>query len=165
METAETNTLKAPGATLYYEVRGSGPVLLPICGGIYDAAGYGGLELAARHPWQVRTLVAHEPPVLDLLPDRDHWHAVIRDVEEAFLKEGAGQAMQVFAAGSGMDGGEQEDGGEQAPQGQGEPDPEMTAMTARMGKNMEFFIGYEVPPFTRHTPDIAARLHEVMSGS
>jgi hypothetical protein len=27
---------------------------------------------------------------------------------------------------------------------------------ARMGKNMEFFIGYEVPPFARYTPDIAA---------
>jgi hypothetical protein len=29
----KTSTLKVPGATLYYEVRGSGPVLLLICGG------------------------------------------------------------------------------------------------------------------------------------
>jgi hypothetical protein len=33
--------LEVPGATLHYEVRGSGPVLLLICGGIYDAAGGG----------------------------------------------------------------------------------------------------------------------------
>ena len=38
-----TGTLKVPGASLYYEVRGSGPVLLLVCGGLYDAAGYAGL--------------------------------------------------------------------------------------------------------------------------
>ena len=40
---AKTDSLKVPGANLYYEVRGSGPVLLLVCGGIYDAAGYAGL--------------------------------------------------------------------------------------------------------------------------
>src|SRR5204863_6731004 len=34
--------------------------------------------------------------------------------------------------------------------------PETAQMMARMGKNMEFFIGYEVPPFGRYVPDIAA---------
>ena len=50
METT-TNTLKVPGATLYYKVRGAGPLLLLICGGIYDAAGYAGLadRLADRY--------------------------------------------------------------------------------------------------------------------
>src|SRR5581483_12259826 len=40
-----------PGARLYYEVRGAGPVLLLICGGVYDAAGYAALagELADRY--------------------------------------------------------------------------------------------------------------------
>ncbi|TDD32657.1 alpha/beta hydrolase [Actinomadura sp. KC06] len=44
-------TLDVPGATLHYEVRGSGPVLLLICGGIYDTAGYAGLAglLADRY--------------------------------------------------------------------------------------------------------------------
>ncbi|MFF1644665.1 alpha/beta fold hydrolase [Streptomyces sp. NPDC058240] len=28
-----------------------------------------GLALVARHPARVRTLVAHEPPVMELLPD------------------------------------------------------------------------------------------------
>ncbi|MGV9778777.1 alpha/beta fold hydrolase [Streptosporangium sp. NPDC003464] len=269
MEPTKTDILKVPGAELYYEVRGSGPVLLLICGGIYDAAGYTGLaerlagrytvvtydrrgnsrsplagaperqsievhgddayrvltavgvtadepayvfgnssgaviglELAARHPEQVRALVAHEPPVLGLLPDRDHWHAVIQEVEDTFLKEGAGPAMQVFATGMGMGGDGQGDGGEptqgdggepaqgdaaaQAPQRDGaaqasrgngasqddaaaqapqdaaaqapqeEPDPEMMGMMARMERNMQFFIGYEVPPFIGYAPDIAA---------
>jgi hypothetical protein len=34
MEPTKTATLKVPGATLYYEVRGAGPVLLMICGRI-----------------------------------------------------------------------------------------------------------------------------------
>ncbi|BCB91182.1 hypothetical protein Psuf_084950 [Phytohabitans suffuscus] len=47
----ETKTLAVPGATLHYEVRGAGPVLLLICGGVYDAAAFGPLagELADRY--------------------------------------------------------------------------------------------------------------------
>jgi hypothetical protein len=33
MQATKTNTLRVPGANLYDEVRGSGPVLLLICGG------------------------------------------------------------------------------------------------------------------------------------
>jgi pimeloyl-ACP methyl ester carboxylesterase len=146
MPATKTNALKVPGANLYHEVRGSGPVLLLICGGVYDADGYAplaeqfaarytvvtydrrgnsrshldgppgresievhaddahrmltavgvtadhasvfgnssggtiGLELATRHPEQVRTLVVHEPPLFELLPERDHWRIVIRNV-------------------------------------------------------------------------------------
>ena len=36
----ETKTLKVPGASLYYEVRGSGPVLLMMPGGPADAASF-----------------------------------------------------------------------------------------------------------------------------
>jgi len=51
MQTTQSNTLRVPGATLYHEVRGSGPVLLLICGGVYDAAGYAALadRLADRY--------------------------------------------------------------------------------------------------------------------
>ena len=51
MSPIKTGTLKVPGANLYYEIRGSGPVLLLICGGVYDAAGYAGLaqQLADRY--------------------------------------------------------------------------------------------------------------------
>ena len=159
MNPTTTGTLKVPGASLYYEVRGSGPVLLLVCGGLYDAAGYDGLarqlagrytvvtydrrgnsrspldgppeeqrievhgddahrvlaavgmtaddpalvfgnssgaiiglELAARHPEHVRTVVAHEPPIFELLPDREHWRTVMREVADTFRKKGAGPA-------------------------------------------------------------------------
>jgi pimeloyl-ACP methyl ester carboxylesterase len=47
----KTDTLRVPGAVLYYEVRGSGPLLLLICGGVYDAAAYAPLaeRLADRY--------------------------------------------------------------------------------------------------------------------
>jgi pimeloyl-ACP methyl ester carboxylesterase len=41
-----TETLQVPGASLYCEVRGSGPVLLMIPGGPMDADGF--KEIAAR---------------------------------------------------------------------------------------------------------------------
>ena len=174
MPATKTNALKVPGANLYHEVRGSGPVLLLICGGVYDAAGYAplaqqladrytvvtydrrgnsrspldgppepqsievhgddahrllsavgvtahqpasvfgnssggtiGLELATRHPEQVRTLVVHEPPLFELLPERDHWRTVIRNVEDTFRREGAGPAMQVLNAAFAMSGAEE----------------------------------------------------------
>ena len=46
-----TDILEVPGAKLHYEVRGGGPVLLLVCGGIYDAQGYAELAdpLADRY--------------------------------------------------------------------------------------------------------------------
>ncbi|MGH3929774.1 MAG: hypothetical protein ACRDTF_07335 [Pseudonocardiaceae bacterium] len=35
-----------------------------------SSGGVTGIALATRHPDQVRTLVAHEPPLVELLPDR-----------------------------------------------------------------------------------------------
>jgi pimeloyl-ACP methyl ester carboxylesterase len=219
----KTDTLTVPGATLYYEVRGAGPTLLLICGGVYDAAGYAGLaerladeytvvtydrrgnsrspltdqpspqqieehgedarrilsavgagpalvfgnssgasiglDLVARHPELVRVLVAHEPPVFDLLDDRDRWAALMTEVEQAYARDGAGAAGAVFGAGLQMRGGPEEDEPERIPGGaeaSAELDPELAAMMGRMQANMEFFIGYEVPPFGRWSPDVAA---------
>lgn len=52
------NTLKVPGATLHYEVRGSGPVLLLISGGPADADVYAGL---ARFLAETYTVVTYDP--------------------------------------------------------------------------------------------------------
>ena len=50
MNAPRTGTLKVPGATLHYETRGSGPVLLLVTGGAGDAGLYAGRppEFAAR---------------------------------------------------------------------------------------------------------------------
>jgi pimeloyl-ACP methyl ester carboxylesterase len=232
----KTDILEVPGANLYYELRGSGPVLLLVCGGVYDAAGYAGLaeqladrytvvtydrrgnsrspltgpvgpqrievhgddahrvlaavgvtgggeradvfgnssgaiiglELAARHPEQVRTVVAHEPPLFELLPDREYWRAMARDVDNAFRTGGgvaaAGEILTTrLAMNSGADDEERVPGGGDAPPvpgggdaPQGQPDPETLEMLARFEKNMAFFLGYEVPSFAGYVPDLAA---------
>ncbi len=57
-----------------------------------------GLALVASHPEQVRTLVAHEPPNAQVLPDREAALAASRDVRETYLREGMGPAMAKFIA-------------------------------------------------------------------
>jgi hypothetical protein len=65
-----THLLDVPGARLSYGRRGAGPLLLMI-GSPMDSSGGAvvGLALVTGHPGQVRTLVAHEPPVVELLAD------------------------------------------------------------------------------------------------
>jgi len=56
------------------------------------------LALVARHPEQVRTLVAHEPPVFGVLPDREEALAAARDIHETYLRRGRGAGMAKFIA-------------------------------------------------------------------
>jgi pimeloyl-ACP methyl ester carboxylesterase len=56
------------------------------------------LALVARHPEQVRTLVAHEPPAAQVLPDREPALAACVDVHETYLRAGMGPAMAKFIA-------------------------------------------------------------------
>jgi pimeloyl-ACP methyl ester carboxylesterase len=74
--------------------QGAGPVdLFANSGGAVN-----GLALVARHPGDVRTLVAHEPPSASVLPDRDAAVAACQDVHETYLKRGHGPAMAKFIA-------------------------------------------------------------------
>ncbi|MFC7624824.1 alpha/beta fold hydrolase [Microlunatus sp. GCM10028923] len=74
------------------DVLGGGPVdIFASSGGAVN-----GLVLVARHPEQVRTLVAHEPPVTQVLPDRAAALAAATDIHETYLKSGMGPAMAKF---------------------------------------------------------------------
>ncbi|WP_336206376.1 alpha/beta fold hydrolase [Nonomuraea sp. LPB2021202275-12-8] len=73
---------------------GGGPVdIFASSGGAINA-----LALVAKHPEQVRLLVAHEPPAAQVLPDRDHALALIKDMRRTYDREGAGAAMAQFIA-------------------------------------------------------------------
>jgi len=167
MNRMRTNTLCVPGATLSYEVRGQGPILLLIPGGgndahhafegiarcladrysviIYDRRGLSlstlddpqeeqrvethsddahrllaalgsdyepayvlgssggaliGLDLVARHPEQVHTLIAHEPPT-HLLSEHDPIQ-VMGSIRETYLREGIKAALQQLIAQPGL---------------------------------------------------------------
>jgi pimeloyl-ACP methyl ester carboxylesterase len=73
---------------------GGGPVdLFASSGGAINA-----LALVARYPEDVRTLVAHEPPLPTLLPDRAAALAAARAVNETYKQRGWGAGMAHFIA-------------------------------------------------------------------
>ncbi|WP_433428342.1 alpha/beta fold hydrolase [Nonomuraea sp. CA-141351] len=75
-------------------VLGGGPVdVFASSGGAVN-----GLALVARHPEQVRTLVAHEPPAAQQLPDREQALAAVADIRRTYEREGFGPAMAKFIA-------------------------------------------------------------------
>ncbi|MBN9392329.1 MAG: alpha/beta hydrolase [Chloroflexi bacterium] len=159
------STLEVPGAYLYYEVSGNGPLLILVPGSnggadiftelvsalaayfrvvTYDRRGFSrsklvgpqddgeglrlqtdvedlrqltehlddkefsvfgtdsgaivGLELLARYPDHLVKLVAHEPPVLNLLPDASKWKTLFEEVYETYRKEGVPKAMHLYAS-------------------------------------------------------------------
>lgn len=163
-EATQMSTLTIPGAHLYYEVEGSGPLLLLIPGAsgtgesfrplaralsaryqvvTYDRRGFSrsrldgpadddrrletdaddvrrliehltnqpatvfgnssgaivALEVLTRSPEHVQMLVAHEPPVVKLLPDAAVWLAFFDGVYDTYRAEGIPQAMHQFARG------------------------------------------------------------------
>ena len=234
MTQTKTAILKVPGASLYYEVTGAGPILLMIPGAPADAGAFAaiagqladrytvvtydwrgssrspldeppgdlpdglpmqvqgddaghllaaladgpayvlgcsggaltGLDLAARHPEQVGTLVAHEPPAWNLLPDSAGWRAAFHRVHETYRSDGAGPAMQQFIAAAVRAGGPppaDEPGPSSQEQVPPMPDmaqmpPEMADEMARMQVNSQFLVAHLLPTAIGHVPDIAALL-------
>jgi pimeloyl-ACP methyl ester carboxylesterase len=72
----------------------AGPVdIFASSGGAVNA-----LALVAKHPGQVRTLVAHEPPAAQELPDREPALAACEGIHETYQREGFGPAMAKFIA-------------------------------------------------------------------
>jgi pimeloyl-ACP methyl ester carboxylesterase len=76
------------------ETVGGGPVDLFGSSGGGDVS----LALAAAHPEDVRTVVAHEPPLPTVLPDRDAMVAAMRDIYDTYQAKGSGPAMAKFIA-------------------------------------------------------------------
>jgi pimeloyl-ACP methyl ester carboxylesterase len=72
----------------------AGPVdIFASSGGAVNA-----LALISRHPEAVRVLVAHEPPLATVLPDREEVMAVTEDIHETYERAGLGPAMAKFLA-------------------------------------------------------------------
>ena len=125
-----------------------------------------GLALAVRHPDKLRTLIAHEPPVCDLLPDGPHLRAVVDEVEDAYREFGSGAAWGKFVSLVMYDGEVTEAGVPPAtwpPEGQGgsgadDADAGQTppAPSEKDEADNELFFLRMLKPFTRYQPDIDA---------
>lgn len=64
-----------------------------------------GLALVARHPGRVRTLVAHEPPLLELLPEAEaeEQRQATDAIVDTFRTRGFGPAWHQFMVNAGFD--------------------------------------------------------------
>ena len=231
MSTPSQHHLDVPGASVYYEVRGSGPLLLvvgqpmtsagfaPLADLLaedhtvvtYDPHGVGestvddpslavtpeieaddlayivdalggrkadvfgssggavaGLALAVRHPDNVNILIAHEPPVADVLPDASHVRTAIDGVEDAYHAYGAGAAWGKFVSAVMYDGPVTEAGvpdaewpppgssDEANAEGEGGGDEAATPPepSAKQQADDELFFLRMLKPFTRYQPPV-----------
>ncbi|WP_329274439.1 alpha/beta fold hydrolase [Streptomyces sp. NBC_00691] len=206
-------SLRVNGATLHYEVRGQGPLLLLIPGGTGGAASFDdiadglaatytvaaydprgmsrstlddpdaeqhvaehaedalrildllspgeaarvfgassgaitALHLLTAHPERIARVVAHEPPVVHVLPDAAEHHALIAHVQDTFRTQGLMPAMSAFAAG--LTRGSDTSG----PKTQLKLPPQTAARAEQTMADLPYFVSRIVPRFMSYAPDI-----------
>lgn len=105
----------------------------------FSFGGFIGLDLLTRHPEQIGTLIAHEPPVVQVLPaaERDELKRILADVATLFEQQGPAVAMARFQDFAGMRFDESEP---DAPR----PDP------SQGDENTPIFLGGHAPQAHRH---------------
>jgi pimeloyl-ACP methyl ester carboxylesterase len=132
---------------------------------VFGSSGGGlvGLELLARHPEQVRTLIAHEPAAIALLPDGWQWQDFVEELEELSRSHGPGVAMGRFLEGIEAIGGPGESrAGQPSPRPAGPlPDlatmsPRTRALMRRSQANMQHFFDHQIRRAAGYLPDIEA---------
>ncbi|MGW2051469.1 alpha/beta fold hydrolase [Streptomyces sp. NPDC001858] len=109
------------------------------------------VELLARHPERLRRVVAHEPPLLELLADPAPHRALFAEVHEIFRAAGAGPAMARLGAGL-ADGAVRQEPARSPT----ELPPGIQEMAVRMHANLPVFLGRVLRPFSSALPDLAA---------
>jgi pimeloyl-ACP methyl ester carboxylesterase len=126
----------------------AGPVdLFASSGGAVNA-----LALVSHHPEQVRTLVAHEPPTGQVLPDREAVLAASVDIHETYVREGVGPAMGKFIALSSQEGPVPIDFANRPA-----PDPAMFGLpTQDDGSRSDPLVGQNMISCTHYQPDFDA---------
>jgi pimeloyl-ACP methyl ester carboxylesterase len=126
---------------------GTGPVdLFATSGGAVNA-----LRLAETHPDDVRRLVAHEPPTVALVPDRERVLAAVEDIVSTYRKSGHGPAMAKFIALVMLDGEVPADYLDRPA-----PDPAMFGMSAEDDGSRDDPLMRNFPACNLYTPDAAA---------
>ncbi len=111
-----------------------------------------GLELVRRHPEQIRTLIAHEPPLIELLPDREQVVAQNEEVYQTYLQAGAFPALMKFMAMAGLG----SDHDVAPPDSQEEPGPEARKAMVGLQRNLDLFFGQMLREITGYRPDVNA---------
>jgi pimeloyl-ACP methyl ester carboxylesterase len=120
-----------------------------------------GLAFASRHPDKITTLIAHEPPVADLLPDAAPVRAAVDAIEDTYRSAGSGGAWGAFASLVMHQGLVPADGVPPAawppPGAPTDDQPSDTAPpepSAKQQADDELFFLRMLKPFTRYAPDV-----------
>ena len=111
------------------------------------------LALIAKHPEDVRILVAHEPPLATQLPDREHALAAVKAVHDTYMRDGSAAGMAHFMAVAGHRGPfTAEDAAQPA------PDPQMFGMPATPddGSRNDIMLGKGIVAIPTYEPDYDA---------
>lgn len=213
MHIPTTGMLDVPGASLYYEVRGSGPALLLIATGngdaapfepladqladrytviSYDRRGFSrsplnepvdddqrlavetddarhlldhlglssahvmgtcsgaiiALAMMERHPDKVRTMVVHEPPLVSVLPDAEHWLQFHEDLYATYRNESIEAARDIFREYAGLT------GDTRPPAGMELSPDRLAELLARLKINQVFWFEHELRSYPGFRPDI-----------
>jgi pimeloyl-ACP methyl ester carboxylesterase len=110
------------------------------------------LALVAKHPEDVHTLVAHEPPAAAVLPDRENAQAASLAVYDTYQRGGFGAGMAHFIAVVSHQGEFPDDFAQQPP-----PDPAMFGMpTEDDGSRTDPLMGQNMISGTTYEPDFDA---------
>ncbi len=125
-----------------------GPVdLFASSGGAVNA-----LALVAKHPEDVRILVAHEPPLASILPDGKNAKAAVRAIQNSYQTRGFGAGMAHFIAVTSHRGPFPDDVASQAT-----PDPATFGMpTEDDGTRTDVMLGQNIIGTTHYEPDFDA---------
>jgi pimeloyl-ACP methyl ester carboxylesterase len=110
-----------------------------------------GLNLAARYPLLVETLVVHEPPTMMLLDDPSAEIAETNGLYDIYKTQGVDAAMGAFFGANALEGGSEGD----APADFDMP-PEAAETMGRVMGNFDYWLAHGMRPLSFYTPDVAA---------
>lgn len=107
------------------------------------------LHLLLAYPDRLARVVAHEPPLVRLLPDSDEWAAFLREVYGTYRSRGQDAAMAQFGQRLGV------------PEPPHRPDPatmppELAEMLERIRVNQRFWLENELRQYPDAAPDLDA---------
>jgi pimeloyl-ACP methyl ester carboxylesterase len=130
------------------EALDAGPVdLFASSGGAVNA-----LALLAQRPELIKTLVAHEPPLVTILPDSEAAQKANADIYETYQRDGMGPAMAKFITLVGYEGEFPDDYTDQPA-----PDPAMFGLPAEDdGSRDDALLGQNIRGCTGYQPDFDA---------
>ncbi|MBO4239163.1 alpha/beta fold hydrolase [Pseudonocardia alni] len=134
-------------AALLERVGGAPATLFGSSGGAVVA-----LALAQSRPELVGVVVAHEPPLEELLPDAAEHRAATEQIIGTYREQGAAAAWALFLASAGLPGAAPDDAAQNAADGAGLPATDGDATAQQAADERHFFL-HEMRETVRWRPD------------